>query len=139
MHVTRRPFTILATVLVAINVFFWLAGSSLGMTSGGGGLVQTLLGGRMIRAEILWLTPDGKVQDTRLDRGIVVSVAQPPDTISIKEKDGSTQTIALAPNVTVRIGVSTVTTANLRRGQRVDVAQKANEPADTNQIEGFGG
>ena len=38
-----------------------------------GGIVQTLLGGRFIRAEVLWLTPDGKVQDSRLDRGIVVS------------------------------------------------------------------
>ena len=137
MHVTRRRFTILATVLVAINVFFGLAGSSLGMAGGSGSLVQSLLGGRMIRAEILWLTPDGKVQDTRLDRGIVVALAT--DSISIKEKDGSTQTIALAPNITVRLGLQTVTTANLRRGQRVVVAQKANEPADTIQIEGYGG
>ena len=44
----RRRFAVLACVLVALNVFFWLAAS--GFALPGGGIVQTLLGGRMIRA-----------------------------------------------------------------------------------------
>jgi len=135
--VSRRRFAVLATVLVAVNVFFWLAQSGFALPAGGGGLVQTLLGGRLIRAEILWLSPDGRVQDTRLDRGVVVSVT--PASIVLREKDATQQTIPLAANVTVRGLVQSGGIANLRRGMRVVVARPANAPADTVQIEGFGG
>jgi len=137
VSVSRRRFAVLATVLVAVNVFFWLAQSGFALPAGGGGLVQTLLGGRLIRAEILWLNPEGKVQDTRLDRGVVLGVT--PDSIVLREKDASQQTIPLAANVAVRVGAQTGTTANLRRGMRVVVARQANAPADTIQVEGFGG
>ena len=96
MGVSRRRFAFLATLLVAVNVFFWVAQSGFALPGGGGGgIVQTLLGGRFIRAEVLWLTPDGKVQDSRIDRGVVVSFTT--DTIVLREKDGTQQTIALAP------------------------------------------
>jgi len=134
--VSRRRFAVLATVLVAVNVFFWLAQSGFALPAGGG-LIQTLLGGRLIRAEVLWLSPDGKVQDTRLDRGVVVSVT--PASIVLREKDASQQTIPLAASVTVRGLVQSGTIANLRRGMRVVVSRQANAPADTVQIEGFGG
>jgi hypothetical protein len=134
--VSRRRFAVLATVLVAVNVFFWLAQSGFALPAGGG-LIQTLLGGRLIRAEVLWLSPDGKVQDTRLDRGVVVSVTS--GSIVLREKDASQQTIPLAANVTVRGLVQSGTIANLRRGMRVVVAREANAPADTVQVEGFGG
>jgi len=134
--VSRRRFAVLATVLVAVNVFFWLAQSGFALPAGGG-LIQTLLGGRLIRAEVLWLSPDGKVQDTRLDRGVVVSVTS--GSIVLREKDASQQTIPLAATVTVRGLVQSGTIANLRRGMRVVVAREANAPADTVQVEGFGG
>ncbi len=136
MTVSRRRFAVLATVLVAVNVFFWLAQSGFALPAGGG-LIQTLLGGRLIRAEVLWLSPDGKVQDTRLDRGVVVSVTS--GSIVLREKDASQQTIPLAATVTVRGLVQSGTIANLRRGMRVVVAREANAPADTVQVEGFGG
>jgi hypothetical protein len=134
--VSRRRFAALATVLVAVNVFFWLAQSGFALPAGGG-LVQTLLGGRLIRAEILWLSPDGKVQDTRLDRGVVMSVT--PASIVLREKDATQQTIPLATNVTVRGPLQSGGIANLRRGMRVVVSRPANAPADTIQVEGFGG
>ena len=137
MTVARRRFAILAIALVAVNVFFWLASSGLALPGGGGGLVQTLLGGRLIRADILWLSPDGKVQESRIDRGVVVTVA--PDSITLREKDGTQQTIPLLPTVVVHLGLQTATTASLRRGERVVVSRQANAPADAIQVEGFAG
>ena len=135
MGVSRRRFAFLATLLVAINVFFWIAQSGFALPEGG--IVQSLLGGRFIRAEVLWLTPDGKVQDSRLDRGIVVSFTT--DTIVLREKDATQQTIPLASTVAVHSGTQIGSTAILRRGMRVVVARQATSPADTIQVEGFGG
>jgi hypothetical protein len=133
--VSRRRFAFLATLLVAINVFFWVAQSGFALPYGG--FVQSILGGRFIRAEVLWLTPDGKVQDSRLDRGIVVSLTT--DTVVLREKDGTQQTIPLAPTVAVHYGTQIGSTAILRRGMRVVVARQATSPADTIQVEGFAG
>jgi hypothetical protein len=134
--VSRRRFAFLATLLVAVNVFFWIAQSGFALPAGTG-FVQSLLGGRLIRAEVLWLTPDGKVQDSRLDRGIVVSFTT--DMIVLRERDGTQQTISLAPTVEVHAGLQTGSTALLRRGMRVVVLRQATSPADTIQVEGFGG
>jgi hypothetical protein len=134
--VSRRRFAFLATLLVAVNVFFWVAQSGFALP-GGGGIVQTILGGRFIRAEVLWLTPDGKVQDSRLDRGIVVSFTT--DSIVLREKDATQQTIPLAPTVAVHSGAQIGSTAILKRGMRVVVSRQATSPADTIQVEGFGG
>jgi hypothetical protein len=120
---------------VAVNAFFWVAQS--GFALPGGGFVQSILGGRFIRAEVLWLTPDGKVQDSRLDRGVVVSFTT--DTVVLREKDGTQQTIPLAPTVAVHAGTQIGSTAILKRGMRVVVARQATSPADTIQVEGFGG
>jgi hypothetical protein len=135
VRVSRRRFAFLVTLLVAVNAFFWVAQS--GFALPGGGIIQTMFGGRLIRAEVLWLTPDGKVQDTRLDRGVVTSFSS--DSIVLREKDGSQQTIPLATNVAVHIGYQIGTTANLRRGMRVVVSRQATSPADSIQVEGFGG
>lgn len=135
MGVSRRRFAFLATLLVAINVFFWVAQSGFALPEGG--IVQSILGGRFIRAEVLWLTPDGKVQDSRLDRGIVMSVTS--DTIVLRERDGTQQTIPLAPTVSVHAGAQIGSTAILRRGMRVVVSRQATSPVDTIQVEGFGG
>jgi hypothetical protein len=129
----RRRFAVLTTVLVAVNVFFWLASS--GFAGIGGGIVQTLLGGKMIRAEIVWQAPDGKINDTLLYRGVVTSVS--PASITLRERDRN-DTLPLASTVTVRYGASTGSVSQLRRGMRVVVASPANEPVDTIQVEGFG-
>jgi hypothetical protein len=130
-----RRFAILATALVAINVFFWLAASGLALP--GGNLVQQLLGGRMIRAEIVWQAPDGKIHDTQLYRGVIVAIS--PTSITLREKDRPTDVIPLASSVNVRFGAQTETTAQLHPGMRVVVAAPATEPADTIQFEGYGG
>jgi hypothetical protein len=135
VSVNGRRFTALAVVLVAVNVFFWIAQSGFAL-SRAGGIIQQILGGRMIRAEVVWQTPSGAIQDTRIDRGVVMSVTQ--DQIVLREKDGSMDAIPLAPNATVTLGARTGTVAQLRRGLRVIVSRTANGPADSIQVEGFG-
>ncbi len=133
MGVKRRRFAILATVLVAVNVFFWLAASGLAMP--GGGFIQSLLGGKMIRAEVVWQAPDGTIQDTLLYRGVVMAVS--PTSITLRERD-RTDTLPLSTTVSIRYGAGFGSVSQLRRGLRVIVARPANAPVDTIQVEGFG-
>ena len=135
MCVNRRRFAVLAVVLVSVNVFFWLAGSGFAL-SAGGGLLQTLLGGRLIRAEVVWQAPDGTIRDSQLYRGVITAVS--PTSITLREKDRPTDVIPVAPDAVVRSGYLVETTSALKRGMRVLVERPANEPADTIQIEGFG-
>ena len=50
-----------------------------------------------------------------------------------------TDVIPVAPDAVVRSGYLVETTSALKRGMRVLVERPANAPADTIQIEGFGG
>jgi hypothetical protein len=135
VSVNRRRFAVLAVVLVTVNVFFWLAES--GFALPGGGIVQTLLGGRMIRAEVLWQAPDGTIRDSELARGVITAIS--PTSITLRERDRPADVIPLAPDVSVRFGSQVETTLQLRRGMRVVVERPATEPADTIQFEGYGG
>ena len=134
MSVNRRRFAVLAVVLVTVNVFFWLAGSGFALPGGGGGLLQTLLGGRLIRAEIVWQAPDGTIRDSQLYRGVITSVS--PGSITLREKDRSADVIPVATDAVVRSGFLVETTSSLKRGMRVLVEVPANAPADTIQVEG---
>ncbi len=131
----RRRFAVLAVVLVSLNVFFWLAGSGFAFSTAGG-IIQTLLGGRMIRAEVVWQAPDGTIRDTQLYRGIITAVS--PGSITLRERDRPADVIPVAADATVRVGAQVETTSQLKKGMRVVVARGANEPADTIQVEGFG-
>jgi hypothetical protein len=136
VNVNRRRFAVLAVVLVTVNVFFWLAGSGFALPSAGG-ILQTLLGGRMIRAEVVWQAPDGTVRDSQLYRGVITAIA--PGSITLREKDRPADVIPIAADVVVRSGFQVETTSALKRGMRVVVERPANEPADTIQVEGYGG
>jgi len=132
--VSRRRFAFLAVLLVAVNAFFWLAQSGFALPMGG--ILQQMFGGnRLIRADVIWQTTSG-VQETRIDRGVIVTVA--PDQVVLREKDGTQQTIPVASTVTVEFGLRTGTAAQLRRGMRVVVSRPATGSADTIQVEGFG-
>jgi hypothetical protein len=135
VNVNRRRFAVLAVVLVTVNIFFWLAGS--GFALPGGGIVQTLLGGRMIRAEVLWQAPDGTIRDSELARGVITAIS--PTSITLREKDRPADVIPISPDVNVRFGSQVWTISSLKRGMRVVVERPATEPADTIQFEGYGG
>jgi hypothetical protein len=126
--VTRRRFTILAVALVAVNAFFWLSSSSFAVTRG---LIQDLFGPRLIRAEVVWQSPSGAIQDTEVTRGFVRTVN--PSAITLRERDRPTDTIPLSSTVAVRGLVTSL--GQLQRGMRVVVFRTANAPADTILVE----
>jgi hypothetical protein len=131
----RRRFALLAAVLVALNAFFWLAQSGFALPAG---IVQTLLGSRMVRAEVVWMN-SGKVEDTRLDRGVITAIATTaPASITLKERDGTVATIPLSTSATVHVGAGFESLDQLKKGTRVVVSRPATGAADTIQVEGVG-
>ncbi len=131
---SRRRFAFLAVLLVSVNAFFWLAQTGFALPMGGI-LQQMFGGGRLIRADVIWQTTTG-VQETRIDRGVIVTVAA--DQVVLREKDGTQQTIPVASTATVELGLRSGTVAQLRRGMRVVVSRPATGSADNIQVEGFG-
>ncbi len=134
MSMNRRRFMFLAVALVALNSFFWLASGGFALSRS---VINQLFGSNLIRAEVLVQTPTG-AQDFRVDRGVIRSVA--PGSIIIREKNGDMVTIQLSANATVTGPAGRNGSVSLlRRGMRVTAIALANQPADTIQVEGFGG
>ena len=124
---------LLAVGLVALNTFFWLAQGGFAI---GGGLIQQFFGSRLVRAEVVYLNPDGTTGDERIDRGVILAVT--PALITLHEADGTTAAIPIAPTAQV-LGGRIGSVSRLRRGLRVVVYHQANAPADSVQVEGIGG
>ena len=87
-----RRFLVLAGVLVALNVSLWFAGSGLAL---GQGLLNQLLGSKMVRAEVIWKNG----ADWRADRGVITQVSATQ--LTLKEADGRIQPIALSSTTKV--------------------------------------
>ena len=101
-----------------------------------GGILQQMFGGnRLIRADVIWQSTTG-IQETRIDRGVIVTSAA--DQLVLREKDGTQQTIPVASTVTVEIGVRTGTVASCGAGCASSSRVRPTGPADTIQVEGFG-
>ena len=128
---TRRRFALLAATLVALNTFFWLAQGGLALP---GALIDRFFGPRMIRAEVIVGGPN-VVNDFRIDRGVITATA--PGSITLRERDGTSVTIAVTPatRVTGRLGGAR-DVSRLRPPMRVLVVRKANAPATQIQVEG---
>lgn len=133
MTMRRRRFMFLAVALVALNTFFWVAQGGFAIPKA---LIQSFFGPRMVRAEVVYLNPDGTTGDERIDRGVIVAVT--PALITLREADGTTAAIPIAVTAQVQGGrIGNV--SRLRRGLRVVVYHQANAPADSVQVEGVGG
>jgi len=128
---TRRRFVLLATILVALNAFFWLAQGGLALP---GALIDRFFGPRLIRAEVVVGGPRA-VNDFRIDRGVVTSVSG--GSITLRERDGTTATIAIGPGTKV-IGLGVGDVSQLRPPMRVLVVRRVNMPAQQIQVEGRG-
>lgn len=125
-----KRFTLVAVALVALNAFFWLAGTGFALPRA---LINDFFGPRMIRAEVLVAAPGG-TQDWRIDRGVITAVSG--TSVTLLERDGTQTTIQLDPAARVqpaRYGI-----AQLRRRFRVVVYHQANAPAELVQVEGIG-
>jgi hypothetical protein len=133
MTMNRRRFMFLAVALVALNTFFWVAQGGFAIPKA---LIQTYFGSRMVRAEVVYLNPDGTTGDERIDRGVIMAVT--PALITLHEADGTTVAIPIATTAQVQ-GGRINSPSRLRRGLRVVVYHQANAPADSVQVEGVGG
>jgi hypothetical protein len=131
MSMRSRRFTFLATGLVALNLALWLAPQGVALRQA---VINQLFGPRMIRAEVVVGASSG-TQDYLIDRGVIMSVTA--DTLTLREQDGTTQTIPIASSTQVtprRFGAQ----GRLRPRLRVMVIRLANAPATTIQVEAGG-
>jgi hypothetical protein len=130
---TRRRFMLLAAALVAVNSFFWLAQGGFALPKA---IINQFFGGRLVRAEVL-LQSAGGVQDWRIDRGVITAVSG--STYTLREGDGTTVTLDIAPTARVQGSARITNVALLRKKLRVVVYHQANLPAEIVQVEGAGG
>jgi hypothetical protein len=133
MPVTRRRrYLYLATALVALNTFFWLAQSGFAVPKA---VINQFFGGNLIRAEVLVASPAG-TQDWRIDRGVIMALSG--TTVTLREKDQTVVSLQIDPNARVQGGPRISSVAQLRRRLRVVLYRLADQPATLVQVEGFG-
>jgi len=133
MTVTRRRFIWLATALVAVNSFFWLAQSGFALPKA---IINQFFGGNMIRAEVVVATPSG-TEDWRMDRGVITAVSG--TSVTLKERDGTVLTLQLDPNARVQGPARFAGVAQLKRRLRVLIYRQGDAPAQLVQVEGVAG
>jgi len=129
----RRRFLYLATALVAVNTFFWLAQSSFAIPQG---IINQFFGGSMIRSEVLIATPTGGTQDWRIDRGVITAISG--TSVTLRERDQNSVTVQIDPNARVQGSARVTNVAALRRRLRIVVYRQADQPATLVQVEGIG-
>jgi hypothetical protein len=133
MTMTRRRFLYLATALVAVNSFFWLAQTGFALPTA---IINQFFGGNMVRAEVLVAAPSG-TQDWRIDRGVIMAISGTD--VTLREKDQTVVSIQVDPNARVQGSARVSTVAQLRRRLRVVLYRQADQPATLVQVEGIGG
>jgi hypothetical protein len=133
MTMSRRRFLYLATALVAVNSFFWLAQSGFALPSA---IINQFFGGNLIRAEVLVASPGG-TQDWRIDRGVITAISG--TNVTLREKDATVVTLQVDPNARVQGSARISSVVLLRRRLRVVLYHQANQPATLVQVEGVGG
>jgi hypothetical protein len=133
-HVTMsRRFLVPVCAAVCVNAFFWLAQSGFALPRS---LIDRFFGPRMIRAEVIVQGPAGGINDFRLDRGVIVATNR--RSLTLRELDGTTVTIPVAPGARVTGSPSVTGVADLRPPMRVLVVRRANARAKVIEVEGTG-
>ena len=112
-----RKWIVVVALALVLNASLWLATTGFG--SALDAVQNQLFGSNMVRAEVVVQFPDG-LHDIRVDRGKIVSVSS--SSISLKEKDNSTQTLAVSPAVSVQLNGVTRQMRALKPGYRVQWA-----------------
>jgi hypothetical protein len=129
----RRRFLFLATALIAVNSFFWLAQSGFALPKA---IISQFFGGNMIRSEVLISTPAG-TQDWRIDRGVITAISG--TAVTLREKDATVVSLQIDPNARVQGPVRFASVGQLRRRLRVVIYRQADQPATLVQVEGVSG
>jgi hypothetical protein len=129
----RRRFLFLATALIAVNSFFWLAQSGFALPQA---IINQFFGGKMIRSEVLISTPGG-TQDWRIDRGVITAISG--TAVTLLEKDATVVSLQIDPNARVQGPARFASVGQLRRRLRVVIYRQADQPATLVQVEGSSG
>jgi hypothetical protein len=129
----RRRFLFLATALIAVNSFFWIAQSGFALPQA---IINQFFGGRMIRSEVLISTPAG-TQDWRIDRGVITAISG--TAVTLLEKDATVVSLQIDPNARVQGSARFASVGQLRRRLRVVIYRQADQPATLVQVEGSSG
>jgi hypothetical protein len=129
----RRRFLFLATALIAVNSFFWLAQSGFALPQA---IINQFFGGKMIRSEVLISTPAG-TQDWRIDRGVITAISG--TAVTLLEKDATVVSLQIDPNARVQGPARFASVGQLRRRLRVVIYRQADQPATLVQVEGSSG
>jgi hypothetical protein len=88
---------------------------------------RTLMGGALVRAEVL--NYQGKtLHDYRIDQGRVVGVK--PASITLAERDGSRQTIAVTATTLYTVGGQAVDQSSVTKGQTAITIREGDGPAE---------
>jgi hypothetical protein len=83
-------------------------------------------GSKLVRAEVLVKERDG-LHDYRIDRGVIRDKS--PGSLTLRERDGTLVTIAVAPTAFVTLRGRTSSFAALRRGMIATVIRDGDAPA----------
>jgi hypothetical protein len=129
----RRRFLFLATALLALNAFFWLAQGGFALPRA---VINQFFGGNMVRAEVI-VEQGGTTQDWRIDRGVITAISG--TNVTLRERDNTSVTLQLDPNARVQGPPRFGSVAQLRRRLRVVLYRQSTAPATLVQVEGLGG
>jgi hypothetical protein len=129
----RRRFLFLATAILALNAFFWLAQGGFALPKA---IINQFFGGNMVRAEVI-VEQGGTTQDWRIDRGVITAISG--TNVTLRERDNTSVTLQLDPNVRIQGPARFASVAQLRRRLRVVVYRQSTGPATMVQVEGSGG
>jgi hypothetical protein len=123
--VGRRLAIVSVAAFVALNVALWLAQGVLALPAS---LGSYFFGPKMVRAEVI-LKSNGVVHDYRIDRGKIRGVSS--SSLTLAERDGTLVTIAVAPNVEVKLNGVATTIGALRPRMTATTVREGNGPATT--------
>ena len=91
-----------------------------------GSLGSYLFGPKLVRAEVL-VKDDGALHDYRIDRGVVRDKS--PGSLTLRERDATVVTIAVAPNASISLNGRSTSFSALRRGMVATVIRDGDSPA----------
>jgi hypothetical protein len=124
---SRRWLLLAATALV-LNASLWLAS---GIMAGPlAGIGDYFFGPKLVRAEVVMY--DGTLQDWRIDRGRIRSTAG--RALTLKERDGTLVTIAVAPDAKIDVNGRPVVFERLRIGMQATTIRLGDAPASTVKV-----
>jgi hypothetical protein len=109
--------------LLAVNAVLLAASPGLAIP---GSLGSYFFGPKLVRAEVL-VNDAGVLHDYRIDRGVIRAKA--PGSLTLRERDGSLQTIAISANASITLGGRPAPFSLLRRGMTATVIRDGDAPA----------